>query len=127
MKTPFEFAERYIQLRKQWSPETTAETIVRWNELLVSPFVALFLFCVGRSNVLSLCLAVYSAARAWIQYAEFMSLRFLMQRMFLYTMATGGPRITTNDPAYLPYVYADAVYFNGTTSLEKGWELPTSL
>ena len=30
--------------------------------------------------------------------------------MFLYSQSVGGPFIVTNDPIYMPYVFADAVY-----------------
>jgi hypothetical protein len=37
-------------------------------------------------------------------------LKLEVQQMFLTTMVHGGPRIVTNDPDYMPYVYADAVF-----------------
>lgn len=52
-------------------------------------------------------MGAYKAWNKWIEYTE---LRFEMQRMYLHCMMVGGPFITTNDPTYMPYVFADATY-----------------
>jgi hypothetical protein len=83
MRNPFVDAERYIQLRKHFSPRSWGDTMVVINELLVSPFITLFLA---------------------LEYNE---LKYAIQRMFLITMANGGPFIVTNDSDYMPYVWAD--------------------
>ena len=53
--------------------------------------------------------AATTAHKAWSEWIEYQDLRFEVQRMYLLTMAVGGPFIRTNDPEYQPYVYADAV------------------
>ena len=56
------------------------------------------------------CLSTFAGAfGAWSEYTEFVELKFTMQRMRLRAMRVGGPFISTNDPTYMPYVWADAV------------------
>ena len=106
---PFEIAERYIQLRRKCAPTSWVETIMRINEMILTPLITIFLFILGKTDMLSVFATALSVFRSWREWIEFSRLRFEIQHMFLQTMATGGPRIVTNDPEYMPYVYADAV------------------
>ena len=107
--TPFEIAERYIQLRRKCAPTSWVETIMRINEMILTPLITIFLFILGKNDTISVIATAFSVFRAWKEWIEFSRLRFEVQEMFLHTMATGGPRIVTNDPEYMPYVFADAV------------------
>lgn len=107
--TPFEVAETYIQLRTKCVPKSWADTVLQLNELLFAPLLVLFLFFTGG---LDLMMAFSSAMRiyeSWTDWIAYNNLRFVVQTMFLKTMAAGGPFIRTNDPEYMPYVFADAV------------------
>ena len=83
--------------------------MIRINEMILSPLITLTFLCLRSFDVLSLLTTGLSVYRAWAQWIDYTDLRFQMQQMYLTTMATGGPQIVTNDPEYLPYVYADAV------------------
>lgn len=112
-KSPFAIAERYIQLRKQYAPQSWGDTMLRLNDLVLGPLITLVFLCFESFDVLSVFSSALSTIRAWKEWTEFWSLRFQMQDMYLTTMKTGGPQIVTNDPTYLPYVYADAVVRDG--------------
>lgn len=86
---------------------------MRMNELILSPIIALCMILLRQMDFLSILSAVLSAYRAWGDWIEYNALRFQVQEMYLLTMRTGGPHIVTNDPTYLPYVYADAVVRHG--------------
>ena len=106
---PFEIAETYIQLRKKCVPTSWADTVLRINELLFAPLLVLFLLF---TRNLDLMMAFSSASRiyeSWTDWIAYHNPRFDVQTMFLTTMAVGGPFIRTNDPTYMPYVFADAV------------------
>ena len=109
MSNPFQIAERYIQLRKQCMPNNWVDTIMRINEMILTPLITIFLFMSQKTDILSSIPTIVSTVRVWKTWIEFTHLRFEMQRMFLDTMRFGGPQIVTNDSDYLPYVYADAV------------------
>lgn len=108
-KSPFAIAERYIQLRKQYAPHSWGDTMLRFNDLVLGPLITLVFLWFQSFDPLSVLSSVVSAVRSWKEWTEFWALRFQMQDMYLITMKTGGPQIVTNDPTYLPYVYADAV------------------
>lgn len=108
MSNPFQTAEHYIQLRKKCLPKNWVDTIMRINEMILTPLITIFLFAVGSTDLLSLIPTLFSTFRVWKDWIAFTHLRFEMQGMFLETMRYGGPHIVTNDPEYLPYVYADA-------------------
>lgn len=109
MSNPFQIAEEYIQLRKQLSPKHWVDVIMRINEMILTPLISIFLFVLRQSDTLTFAMSMISVFRAWRQWMLFTQRRFDMQNMILQTMASGGPQIRTNDPDYLPYVYADAV------------------
>ena len=109
IKSPFQVAERYIQLRRKCASPSWLDTGMRFNEMVLAPIVTIFCLITGGMDlfsVLSSCMTIFTAWSEWIEYQD---LRAQVQVMFLQTMATGGPRIVTNDPEYMPYVYADAV------------------
>jgi hypothetical protein len=109
MKTPFEDAERFIQLRKICSPKAWGETMIRINEMIIAPLIGIFMFFIRKSDLITLLPTLFTTYRVWMEWIEYQGLRFRMQEMLLITMKTGGPFIVTNDSTYMPYVYADAV------------------
>ncbi len=82
--------------------------MMRVNELILTPILTLCMVLLDKTDFLSLISSVYNIWRSWNEWIEFTDLRFKVQEMYLLTMRTGGPHIVTNDPTYLPYVYADA-------------------
>ena len=109
MSNPFVVAEQYIQLRKVWSPRSMGDSMMRINELIITPLITIFFILIENIDLIGVLSALFSTTRAWLDFFRYSSLRFDMQRMYLQCMKIGGPFISTNDPDYLPYVYADAV------------------
>lgn len=106
---PFEIAERYIELKKLCAPPSWGDAAIRVNEMVIAPMVALYSFFTGEYDLFMMGSAAMTTHRVWSEWIEYDDLRFEVQRMYLTTMASGGPQIVTNDNTYLPYVYADAV------------------
>jgi len=109
MDQPFKTAERYIQLRKICVPESWQGTMRRINDMILMPVILLFYLVVGQFDLMFLIPNALSIVQAWREWVEYSDLRFVVQRMYLHTAKVRGPFITTNDPTYLPYVFADAV------------------
>jgi len=105
----FAIAEQYIQLKRKCLPKSWADTILRINEMILTPLITICLFFIGESGILSILPVLVHTYRAWKEWTQFSDLRFKMQKMYLQTLLLGGPFIVTNDPEYLPYVYADAI------------------
>ena len=108
--TPFELAERFIQLRKQCVPISIAEKISRISDMIVMPMIAIVLMFLKKHDIFMIVSTVTKAYSSWRDWFEYTDLRFAVQRMYLHTATVGGPFIVTNDPTYMPYVFADAVY-----------------
>lgn len=106
---PFEVAERYIQLRKRYNPESWGDCVLLFNEMILGPLITLFLMFIGASDMLMVISTSTHAYTAWREWEEYHTLRSVVQEMFLTMSIHGGPQITTNDLDYLPYVFADAV------------------
>lgn len=106
---PFVAAERYIQLRKVCAPDSWADTVNLFNDMILMPFITLFLFFVGLADPILIFTTVLKTYQVWRDYCEYIDLRFQVQRMFFVCQSIGGPFIVTNDLTYMPYVYADAV------------------
>ena len=109
MKTPFQTAERYIQLRKQYAPKTWGDTMILINSMVVTPLITIFLLLIRNTSLISVLSAASGTFQSWRGWIEYNNLRFEVQRMYLRTVEVGGPFITTNDNDYMPYVFADAV------------------
>lgn len=108
--SPFELAERFIQLRKACAPASWADQITLLTEMIVMPVIMLFYVFSHDYEIMSSVSTAARAYRSWKNWTEYTDLKFQVQRMYLHTMKVGGPFIVTNDPTYMPYVFADAVY-----------------
>jgi hypothetical protein len=106
---PFVVAERYIQLRKVCVPDSWADTVTLFNDMILMPLITLFLLFVGLVDPIVIFTTVLKTYQVWKNYCEYTDLRFQVQQMFFICQITGGPFIVTNDSTYMPYVYADAV------------------
>lgn len=74
----------------------------------------------GKQDMFAMASAAMATYRSWSDWLEYDDLRFQMQQMYLDTLLLGGPFISTNDPNYLPYVYADAVTRKAEGLLTRG-------
>ena len=119
MLTPFNTAERYIQLRKRCHPESWGDTILFFNEMVMGPLITLFLLFMGSRDILMVISAITRAYSAWMDWEEYHALRAVMHDMFLRMMVHGGPQITTNTLYYFPYVIADAIVRLDTPHLHQ--------
>jgi hypothetical protein len=107
---PFKTAERYIQLRKICDPISWADSITRMNDMILMPIISFFLLFIHAEDLITAAFTMIKTYQVWAEFTEYTQLRFDVQRMFLYSQSVGGPFIVTNDPIYMPYVFADAVY-----------------
>lgn len=106
---PFQVAERYIQLRKTCAPESWAETLTLVSDMILMPLIIIFLSFLQIADPMTIITTGLKARQVWMDYTEYIELRFQVQSMLVYCQSVGGPFITTNNPVYMPYVFADAV------------------
>jgi hypothetical protein len=108
-RNPFQLAERYIQIRKKFSPETWSDKILLINDLILNPLITIFFLFIKKSTLFTAIPSIVSTFKLWRDWFEYTDLRMIVQKMYLITMASGGPFIVTNDTTYMPYVWADGV------------------
>jgi hypothetical protein len=113
MEQPFKSADRFIVLQDTCIPPSFTAQMQRLNDMILMPLIALFMFFTG-GDVFMLMSTGMTAYRVWREWIEYTELRFAMQQMRLRTAQVGGPFIVTNDPKYMPYVWADAVVRSNT-------------
>lgn len=106
---PFRIAERFIELRKKWGGRSWSESLLRVNEILVTPLLTLFLLFLRKSDLFGFLSAASMVVKGWMEWIEYCDLRFKVYDMFFRTMVAGGPFIVTNDAEYMPYVWADGI------------------
>lgn len=106
---PFKVAERYIQLRKVCAPQSWADTITLISDMILMPIITLFLVFLHVADPMMIATTLLKTYQVWKEYTEYTHLRFQVQSMLVYCQSVGGPFITTNNPLYMPYVFADAV------------------
>jgi hypothetical protein len=80
------------------------------NDMILMPIISFFLLFIRAEDVITAAFTMIKTYQVWAEFTEYTQLRFDVQRMFLYSQSVGGPFIVTNDPTYMPYVFADAVY-----------------
>lgn len=106
---PFKTAERFIQVRDKCLPPTWTAQLQRINDMIIMPLVTMCLFFIGSGDMFMLFSMSMTAHKVWVEWMEYTELRFTMQRMRIRAAQVGGPFIVTNNPKYMPYVWADAV------------------
>jgi len=111
--SPFEIAERFIQLRRKCAPLSWGDTMIRINEMILTPLICIFFVILRLADIMLVISSCIATFRSWSEWVEYQDLRMMIQRMYLVCMVTGGPFIRTNDNEYLPYVFADAVVRRG--------------
>jgi hypothetical protein len=117
---PFRIAERFIVLRKKWSTRSWVETLLRVNELLLTPLIALFMLFLATTDMFAILSSASMVYKSWSEWIEYCDLRLKVNDMYFKTMVAGGPFIVTNDPTYMPYVWADGV----TRTASPDWKHP---
>ena len=109
MSNLFQRADRFIKLRSVFQPKTWGDTVLRLNEMLISPLITVFLLFLGYGDIFSVIGMLVSTFRVWRERLEYESLRDDMMFMYLAMMRLGGPCIVTNDTSYMPYVFAHTI------------------
>lgn len=106
MKHPFRIAEQLVQSQRDTSWVHTLESI---KDRILLPWMVLYFILRGNPSLVMTVSTLFRAYQSWRSFLSLQEARFTLQRMKMYSILVGGPFITTNDPTYMPYVYADAV------------------
>lgn len=104
-KSYFKIAEEYIQLQQIFVKDTLLEKLSLLFEM-IQPIVMLIF---KQSVTIFTALSLQKTLKLWTQWLRFQTLRKDVQQWTTIVRSNGGPFISTNDPTYHMYVYADGM------------------
>jgi hypothetical protein len=101
----FAIADKFVTLQKKFVVSTLFEKIILWVDMIIYPIFLLWW------NPLSVMtgFAIYKALRVWIEWYSFRNYAGLIRQWVDIVRSYGGPFISTNDPNYHVFVYADGM------------------
>jgi hypothetical protein len=106
----FEKAENHIELSRIFLKENWLESLNLWIDMIVYPILSL-LYCVyfQEQPTIFTMISFYKTITLWSQWFEFQVLNEDIREWTNIVRSAGGPFISTNDPTYHVYVYADGM------------------
>jgi len=81
-----------------------------WFDMILSPIIMIVMCVVTRSppDMFS-ALSTYKTVQIWIEWFHYKAVKSRFMEWKQIVDASGGPFISTNNPNYLAYVYADGM------------------
>jgi hypothetical protein len=104
----FAIAEEFIKLTKEFAPETVIEKVELWIDMIFYPLYLIYQMITGSFSFLSV-FSIQKCVQTWIRWFRFRTLKETMQTWLTTVRSVGGPFISSNDPEYHMYVYADGM------------------
>jgi hypothetical protein len=104
----FEIAEEYTGLHKKFNPSGFYNTISLWVEMIISPIISFVMMIVNQEppGILNM-LSLHKTITLWYEWFEYQHLKHAVHGWMNIVRSIGGPFISTNEPDYHAYVYAD--------------------
>jgi len=106
----FETAEEFVQMNKVFTKDTLFDRLMIWIDMVISPLITLLsaLYYAEAPSIFSI-MSLYKAASMWNDWLYFQILKGEIHEWTSIVKSIGGPFISTNDPTYHVYVYADGM------------------
>lgn len=108
--TYFKKADVYSRLNKIFNPEDLIGRIMLWVDMVVSPLITVVtsIWNMEMPSVFSIY-SFYKTFNIWAEWFEYTLLQSEIHEWKRLVKSIGGPFISTNEPLYHSYVYADAM------------------
>jgi len=106
----FEKAEKHVELSRVFLKETWYQNLYLWVDMVLYPIISfgILIYNYETPNIFTM-LTFYKAINLWIQWFEYSSLNADIREWMNIVRSIDGPFISTNDPTYHVYVYADGM------------------
>lgn len=106
----FSIAEEYVSLQKIFLRDTFLEKLEIWMEMIISPLIMIVTSLFNWSNPdLFQLMSLQKCAKLWKDWIRMRELRSEVHVWIRVIRSIGGPFISTNDPDYHMFVYADGM------------------
>jgi len=106
----FETAEEYVRLQTMFLKETHLEKLMLWIEMLISPLISIIM-CFYNETPPSIftMMGFHKTFTLWADWVSYTLLSAEIAKWTSIVRSVGGPFISTNDPTYHVFVYADGM------------------
>ncbi len=74
-RSPFQIAERYIQIRKRFTSKTWGDTILLINDLILHPLITIFFLLIKKSTLFAAIPSIVSTLKLWRDWFEYTDLK----------------------------------------------------
>jgi hypothetical protein len=109
-KSFFEKAEEFVELQTKFIKETFYEKLSLWVDMIISPLITLVM-CLYSKELPSVftMISLQKVVSLWYDWVRFKIMAQDVGEWVSIVRSVGGPFISTNDPTYHVYVYADGM------------------
>jgi len=108
--TYFETAEEYVQMNAVFTKDNLIERVMLWVDMVISPIITLVMaLYYGEMPSIFTMMGLYKTVNMWNDWIYFQILKGEIHEWTQIVRSIGGPFISTNDPKYHTYVYADGM------------------
>jgi hypothetical protein len=106
----FAVAEEFTMLEQLFKKDTIFEKLNFWIDMVIYPIITLISIIVynQRMGVFTI-ISIHKTVSKWQQYIRYLQLKSETAEWKEIVKSSGGPVISTNDDAYIMYVFADAM------------------
>jgi hypothetical protein len=101
----FALAEEYVRLDQIYNKEGIGK-IMLIIDMIIYPLVMLFY---GQDITIFTVMSIHKTVTMWIDWINYYQLSYEVAEWKKFVQSAGGPFISTNDPTYHIYVYADGM------------------
>ena len=106
----FSLADEYVTLQKIFVKENILDTISLWFDMIVSPILTILhsIWKLTPPSIFTI-LSFQKCLNLWKDWFRFQELKKQIQNWIRIVKDIGGPFISSNDPDYHMFVYADGM------------------
>lgn len=105
----FDLAEEHIRLEQIFKKEGLGR-LVLWVDMIVYPLVMIFTtIWYGQDINIFTVMTIHKTVTMWIDWFQYYNITQETHEWKKFVQNAGGPFISTNDPTYHMYVYADGM------------------
>lgn len=106
----FELAEEYVELQQVFLNDGWIGNITLWIDMIVYPIVSFIsIFVYQKTPTIFSMISLHKTITLWTQWFRFKSLTYEIREWTNIVRFIGGPFISSNDPTYHVFVYADGM------------------
>ena len=105
----FKLVEEFTNLQKVFSCESLYDKIMLWFEMVISPLITIFQSITSGSLPIFSFMGLQKTFQLWKDWFRWKEIQSMLREWISIVKSVGGPYISTNDPDYHMFVYADAM------------------